>query len=177
MSLIGAPVLLLNDTVYMGLSGCVGSSVLCKTITCVQSSVTQTDSILFVQEFWDWKQSCCGLSQKGRTVRCYLGCRANKQPMPVWVTSPRHCEAGTACGWNAPWEIDHWCWWWYWHSDMILWWAIWKHELLFQSVLFCLFHHYFYSHCSSLPTDTFPLGARWMDRRGLIKNHRLNRQV
>lgn len=49
-------------------TGCTDSSVLCKTITCV----TQSDSGLFVRQFWDLKQSCCGCSQKGRTVRCHL---------------------------------------------------------------------------------------------------------
>lgn len=54
----------------MDLNGCIDSSVLCKTITCV----TQTDSGLFVcLGVWGLKQSCCGRSQKGRTVRCHFG--------------------------------------------------------------------------------------------------------
>lgn len=99
--------------------------------------VTQTDSGFFVAQFWGWKQSRCGRSQKEPySTLAFWGAEPNKQPMPMWVTSPRHCEAGTACGWNALWEMDHWCR----RSDVTLWWSIWKQELPSQSFILPVVH-------------------------------------
>lgn len=39
-----------------------------------------------------------------------LGCGAKQAANARVSYITRHCEAGTACGWNASWEMDHWCW-------------------------------------------------------------------
>lgn len=101
LSLSDADLLLLNDRVYMDLKGWIDSCAL------LDDHLGHPDSGVFVL-FQEWKQSCCGPSQKGRTVSCHFGVQSqNEQPIPVWVTSPRHCEAGTAWGWDASWELDH----------------------------------------------------------------------